>query len=150
MSNDMPEGVMGEDTNVGGCPSKLDDELIAKAEEYIYDFRSNDDIVPSVAGLACYLEISRSSVYNYKDKSNRFLDIVERVELLQEKMLINGGLKGDFNAAITKLMMAKRGYSDSQVVDNTSSDGSMSPTINNFNGDAQAASQAYQDIMGGK
>ncbi|HCH26999.1 MAG TPA: hypothetical protein DEV38_07455 [Psychrobacter sp.] len=141
---------MGEDTNVGGCPSKLDDELIAKAEEYIYDFRSNDDIVPSVAGLACYLEISRSSVYNYKDKSNRFLDIVERVELLQEKMLINGGLKGDFNAAITKLMMAKRGYSDSQVVDNTSSDGSMSPTINNFNGDAQAASQAYQDIMGGK
>lgn len=35
-------------------------------------------------------------------------------------------------------------------VDHTSSDGSMTPTINNFNGDAQAASQAYQDIMGGK
>lgn len=120
------ETLEGVEVDKGGCPSKLDDELIAKAEEYIYDFRSNDDIVPSVAGLACYLEISRSSVYNYKDKSNRFLDIVERVELLQEKMLINGGLKGDFNAAITKLMMAKRGYSDSQVVDNTSSDGSMS------------------------
>lgn len=123
MSNDVPEGVESEDTNLGGCPSKLDDALIAKAEEYIYDFRSNDDIVPSVAGLACYLGVSRSSVYNYKDKSDRFLDIVERVELLQEKMLINGGLKGDFNAAITKLMMAKRGYSDKQETEVTGKDG---------------------------
>ena len=116
------------DVNIGGCPSKLDDELIAKAEEYIYDFRSNNDVVPSVAGLACYLEISRSSVYNYKGQSNRFLDIVERVELLQEKMLINGGLMGDFNASIAKLMMTKHGYSDKREVDNKSSDGSMTPT----------------------
>ena len=126
MNDDMLDGIVSEDTNVGGCPSKLDDELIAKAEEYIYDFRSNDDVVPSVAGLACYLEISRSSVYNYKGQSNRFLDIVERVELLQEKMLINGGLMGDFNASIAKLMMTKHGYSDKQEVDNTSSDGTMS------------------------
>lgn len=42
------------------------------------------------------------------------------------------------------------GQTDKQQVDNKSSDGSMTPTINNFNGDAQAASQAYQDIMGGK
>ena len=134
MNDDTPCGVMGEDTNVGGCPSKLDDELIAKAEEYIYDFRSNDDIVPSVAGLACYLEISRSSVYNYKDKSNRFLDIVERVELLQEKMLINGGLKGDFNAAITKLMMAKRGYSDSQNIDHTTGGKEIKAGLGHFYG----------------
>ena len=36
------------------------------------------------------------------------------------------------------------------TVNHVSADGSMTPTINNFNGDAQAASQAYQDIMGGK
>ena len=36
------------------------------------------------------------------------------------------------------------------TVNHVSEDGSMTPTINNFNGDAQAASQAYQDIMGGK
>ena len=41
-------------------------------------------------------------------------------------------------------------FTNKQKVDNVSSDGSMTPTVNNFNGDAQAASQAYQDIMGGK
>lgn len=41
-------------------------------------------------------------------------------------------------------------YGDKQQVDNISSDGSSKITVNNYNGDAQAASQAYQDIMGGK
>ena len=86
--------------------------------------------MPSVAGLACYLEISRSSLYNYKDENARFLDIVERVELLQEKMLVNGGLMGDFNPTIAKLMMTKHGYSDKQEVDNRSSDNSMRPVFN--------------------
>lgn len=36
------------------------------------------------------------------------------------------------------------------TVNHVSEDGSMTPITNNFNGDAQAASQAYQDIMGGK
>ena len=114
----------------GGRPTKLTGELLEKAEEYVYDFRANEDVVPSVAGLACYLEISRSSLYNYKDENARFLDIVERVELLQEKMLVNGGLMGDFNPTIAKLMMTKHGYSDKQEVDNRSSDNSMRPVFN--------------------
>lgn len=134
MKDGTSDGAVSEDMNVGGCPSKLDDELIAKAEEYIYDFRSNDDIVPSVAGLACYLEISRSSVYNYKSKSGRFLDIVERVELLQEKMLINGGLVGDFNASIAKLMMTKHGYSDKQDVDHTTGGKEIKSGLGHFYG----------------
>lgn len=36
------------------------------------------------------------------------------------------------------------------TVNHVSEDGSMTPITNNFNGDAQAAAQAYQDIMGGK
>ena len=41
-------------------------------------------------------------------------------------------------------------FTNKQKLDHQSSDKSMTLTINNFNGDAQAASQAYQDIMGGK
>lgn len=41
-------------------------------------------------------------------------------------------------------------FTNKQKLDHQSSDKSMTPTVNNFNGDAQAASQAYQDIMGGK
>ena len=126
MNNSASNDVKGK----GGRPTKLTDELLEKAEEYVYDFRANEDVVPSVAGLACYLEISRSSLYNYKDENARFLDIVERVELLQEKMLVNGGLMGDFNPTIAKLMMTKHGYSDKQEVDNRSSDNSMRPVFN--------------------
>jgi hypothetical protein len=44
-------------------------------------------------------------------------------------LLIDGGLIGDFNPTITKLMLTKHGYSDKQEVDNKSSDGSMTPKV---------------------
>lgn len=110
-----------------GSPSKLTPELIAKAAEYLVVFRSEGDLIPTVAGLSCYLGVSRSSIYNYKGKNQDFLDTIEQLDSLQEKMLINGGLSSDFNAAITKLIMSNHGYSEKQVVDNTSSDGSMVP-----------------------
>lgn len=121
MNDDTSCGVVSE--NKGGRPTKLTDELIVKAEEYIYDFRSNDDIVPSVAGLACYLDIARSTLYKYESESERFSDILERIGQKQEKMLINGGLMGDFNAPITKMMMTKHGYSDKQETEVTGKDG---------------------------
>lgn len=120
MTNETLDSVMGR-------PTKLTDELIAKAREYIYDFRSSDDVIPTIEGLAYYLEIARSTLYKYEADSPDFSDIAERVRQLQAKMLINGGLMGDFNASIAKVMMTKHGYSDKQEIDNTSSDGSMSP-----------------------
>lgn len=122
------------DGAVMGRPTKLNDELIAKAKEYVYDFRSNDDIIPSVAGLACYLDIARSTIYKYKDENPDFSDILERIEQLQEKMLINGGLMGDFNAPITKLMMTKHGYSDKQDVDHTTGGKEIKAGLGHFYG----------------
>lgn len=125
MKDDMLDSVVSEEVNKGGRPTKLTDELIAKAEMYLVDYMSNDDIVPSVAGLSCYLDVAKSSIYKYRDESPRFSDTLERIESLQEKMLLKGGLMGDFNPTITKLMMSNHGYSEKQQVDNTSSDGSM-------------------------
>ncbi|WP_338114274.1 MULTISPECIES: terminase small subunit [Xenorhabdus] len=49
-----------------GCPGKLTDKLIAKAKECLYGgYESVGDVIPSVAGLACYLEIARSTAYEY-------------------------------------------------------------------------------------
>ncbi|HCT3692519.1 TPA: DNA-packaging protein [Proteus mirabilis] len=124
---------MGQQSKQVGCPSKLTDELIAKAKEYLYGgYESFGDVVPSVAGLSCYLAIARSTTYEYAKQDSvqgrEFSDIVEGILSLQENKLINGGLKGDFNASIAKLMLAKHGYSEKQEVDHTSSDNSMSPT----------------------
>ncbi|MBD1228372.1 DNA-packaging protein [Xenorhabdus griffiniae] len=128
---------MGQQTNQVGCPSKLNDELIAKAKEYLYggykEYESS--VIPSIAGLACYLGIARSTVYEYakqdSDLGREFSDTLEGVMAMQELKLINSGLNGEFNPTITKLMMANHGYSEKQEVDHQSSDGSMSqkPTV---------------------
>lgn len=107
-----------------GRPSKLTDELMKKAQDYAdFGYEEQGDIVPSVAGLAVYLGIGRSTIYDNKDE---FSDTLEQIQLKQEQKLINGGLIGSFNATIVKLMLSNHGYSDKQVIDNTSSDGSMS------------------------
>src|SRR5699024_3693607 len=97
---------------------------------YLTDYPSNGDIVPTVAGLSVYLDIAKSSIYKYRDESDRFSDTLERIESLQESKLVNGGLLGDFNATIAKLMLSNHGYSEKQQIDNTSSDGSMKPVFN--------------------
>lgn len=124
---------MGQQSNKIGCPSKLNDELIARAKEYLFGGYSElGDVVPSVAGLSCYLAIARSTTYEYAKQGSElgreFSDIVEGILSLQENKLINGGLKGEFNSSIAKLMLAKHGYSEKQEVDHKSSDSSMSPT----------------------
>ena len=125
MSNDASNDVKDK----GGRPTKLTDELKAKAELYLTDYLSNEDIVPSVAGLACYLDIAKSTVYKYKEEDEQFSDTLSRIESLQERLLLKGGLLGDFNPTITKLMMSNHGYSDKAQIDNVSSDGSMKPTV---------------------
>lgn len=119
---------MSEDKRAVGRPSKLGESL-EKAKEYLLGaYETFGEVVPSIAGLACYLGIARSRVYEYKEQSEEFKDTLEAILVLQESKLINKGLLGDFNPTITKLMLANHGYSDKQEVDLSSSDGSMRPT----------------------
>ncbi|MBG6243092.1 MAG: hypothetical protein EKE20_15280 [Candidatus Symbiopectobacterium sp. Dall1.0] len=106
---------MGRQTkNKVGRPSELAQSL-EKAKAYLLgDYEKLGDVVPSIAGLACYLAVSRSSVYDWARQSNEFLYIVEGILALQENRLINKGLQGDFNSTIAKLMLTKHGYSDKQ------------------------------------
>ena len=128
---------MGQQSKQVGCPSKLTNELIAKAKEYLYGgYKENEGQgIPRIAGLACYLGIARSTVYEYgkqdSDLGREFSDTLDGIMAFQEMKLINSGLAGDFNATITKLMLANHGYSEKQEVDHQSSDGSMSqkPTV---------------------
>lgn len=130
---------MGQQSNQVGCPSKLTDDLIAKAKEYLYGgYKEHEDsVIPSVAGLACYLGLARSTVYEYgkqgSDLGREFSDTLEGVMAIQELKLINSGLTGKFNPTITKLMLANHGYSEKQQVDHQSSDGSMTPSAPVYN-----------------
>lgn len=101
--------------NPGGRPSKYTDELIQNFERYLEEDGCSDP-VPSIAGLALHLGISRETCYAWaadEDKAE-FAELMERLLAQQERALISGGLLNVFNANITKMMLTKHGYTDRQ------------------------------------
>lgn len=93
-----------------GRPSKLE-QVLVQAKRYLHGgYLENEKIIPTLAGLASYTTISRSTLYEYKKQSEAFSDMFEAILALQESKLINKGLLGEFNPTITKLMLANHGY----------------------------------------
>jgi hypothetical protein len=112
-----------------GRPTLYTPEIIEKAWAYAnggwIDAR---DKVPSVAGLACEIGITRETCHAWAIKpDNEFSHILKAIAQTQERELLNNGLSGDFVAPITKMMLSKHGYSDKVDQNHTSSDGSMAP-----------------------
>lgn len=112
---------------VMGRPPLYSETMQAKADEYLRCYETLNHVVPSRAGLACYLGISRSTTYLWEQEYPDFLNTLEAISALQECISLNGGLKGDLNSTIVKLVLANHGYSEKQQTDLTSSDGSMTP-----------------------
>jgi len=104
-----------------GRKSDYSEQILVKAETYLTNHADVDDLVPSVSGLAVYLNKARSTIYSWAkdDDKKPFSDLLEILLAKQEKMLLNGGLSGTFNASITKLMLSKHDYSEkkTEVVD---------------------------------
>lgn len=98
----------------GGRPSIYTPELLERARDYVLNYADYGDQIPSIAGLACELSISRETCHTWaKDEDKpEFSDIVRDISQAQERRLLNGGLSGDFNPSIAKLVMTKHGYTD--------------------------------------
>lgn len=111
-----------------GRPTKYTPEIQKKADEYVQGgFLAEGDVVPSQAGLALILDLDRQTIHNWKSAHPEFFDTLERISYLQEKISLNGGLKGDLNSTIVKLLLANHGYSERQAVDLTSKGESLNP-----------------------
>lgn len=97
-----------------GRPSEYTPEIVKKAWAYANGgWQEAGDPVPSVAGLACEINLSRETLRLWaKSEDNEFFGILNKIAQEQERNLVRGGLGGEFNAAITKMMMTKHGYSD--------------------------------------
>lgn len=108
----------------GGRPSKLTQQLVERAMMYViggYQETDLREVVPTIAGLSMYLGVSRSIVNQWasdakdepdNDLKQQFLDIAQAIKAKQEIMLVSGGLRGDFNPTIAKLLLHKHGYKD--------------------------------------
>jgi hypothetical protein len=114
-----------------GRPSIYTPELVKRARGYLTNYEDMGDKVPSIAGLACVLGVTRETCRAWANEPDKAEFSVILMELMQrqERALLNGGLGGDFNAPITKMMLTKHGYSDKVENDHTSSDNSMTPQV---------------------
>lgn len=102
----------------GGRPIEYNAEKIGKAiSSYLKDCKANF-YLPTVAGVAVHLSVARDTVYDWCEKYPEFSDTIEQIKALQESMLIQNGLKNEYNATITKLMLSSNhGYREKQETD---------------------------------
>jgi len=100
--------------HAGGRPTKYTPEVIRKAKDYIENYESYGDVIPSIAGLAVELDLNKETITNWaKDKNkSEFSRVVTALIQGQERKLLNGGLDSVFNPGITRLILSKHGYHD--------------------------------------
>ena len=93
-----------------GRPSKYTKAVKEKVEFYLKTY--NGDAVPTTVGLAEFLDVSDQTLRNWDEEGHEFFGTLERIQRKQHIELLNRGLTGEYNANITKLMLANHGYSD--------------------------------------
>lgn len=121
----------------GGRPPKYGKKMIKMAKEYIQN--CNDKVVnvlesenettgrtryltrlkvnlPKIEGLCIYLDIRRSTAYEWANKYEEFSDIIEEINKLQSQRLIDGALSGEYNSIIAKLLLSKHGYKEEKDI----------------------------------
>jgi hypothetical protein len=101
--------------HAGGRPTLYNQAMLDKANLYIdKHFELAEDVVPSIAGLCCFLDVNKSSLYNWAEQYKEFFNTLEKIEKKQERLLLSKGLTGVFTPTITKLMLSNHGYREKQ------------------------------------
>jgi len=115
-------------SNKVGRPTLYDEAMQARADEYINaSAKQLKEAIPSHVGLAMYLGVTKTTVYEWAKHYPEFSATLEVVSNCQEQSAMNNGIRGVFNSTITKLVLANHGYSDKRDIAHSSPDGSMSP-----------------------
>lgn len=105
-------------------PTDFSDQILIDAWGYVTEFANDEGKgenlkvqLPTIEGLALFLEISRSTLYLWQKEHKAFSDIIEVLQQKQAQALINNGLSGNYNPTIAKVLLTKHGYTDKQEID---------------------------------
>lgn len=121
--------------NKRGRPLTYSEDMVIKAKEYLNScvdekytlVKTEGDKstswenkvrvkLPTIEGLAVYLNISRETVYDWETKYDDFSDILGKLRAEQADRLINNGISGDYNPTIAKVLLTKHGYREGQDI----------------------------------
>jgi len=111
-----------------GRPTKYDKAMQDKADRYIDEYQEFGDAIPSAVGLAIFIGVNKSTLYEWAKIHPALSNTLGKVNSAQERSAVNNGITGVFNSTITKLVLANHGYSDKQDIAHSSPDGSMTPS----------------------
>ena len=95
----------------GGRPTDYTEEILDLAQDYVDNCPDN---VPTIVGLCKHIGRGSTTVYVWRDDPEKaeFRDILLQVMDNQHCELVNKGLIGEFNPAVTKMILTKHGYSE--------------------------------------
>jgi hypothetical protein len=100
-----------------GHPTLYSAEMQEKADDYLNNYSSYGDAIPSNCGLACVLGVAEKTIYNWSEKNPAFLQTLERIQTKQKNVTLNNGLTNTFQPTIAKLVLANHGFHDKQDID---------------------------------
>ncbi len=116
--------------HAGGRPTEYREEMIQQVDDYLatcIDVEEDKENrisrkvrLPSIEGLALYLEVTKSSIYEWAEKHAEFSYVIDKLRHKQAEKLLNNGLGGSYNHTIAKVLLTKHGYREG--IDNTTNE----------------------------
>lgn len=100
----------------GGRPTTKPENISELVGNYLKEAKQLIEL-PSVAGLASFIGCSKASLYGWAKDDPQFLDSLDKLNLEQEKVVLNKSLNNEWNSAISKLILHNHGYTDKQQME---------------------------------
>ena len=81
-----------------GRPTKYNDTIPDKVRDYTEHFSDidPDTVIPTMAALALYLNVNKSTLYEWMEIYPDFSDAIRELQAKAEKILVNSTLKRKF------------------------------------------------------
>jgi len=88
-------------------------QLIQFSNEYINQLTINPKLLPTISGLAIYLKVNRTYLYELASNNPELADIMETIELLQEEYCLTRGITNQANPIFSMfLLKSKHNFRD--------------------------------------
>lgn len=114
----------------GGRPTEYSEEKLLKTKEYLSLCKDTQEQIgekivlgvklPTIEGLADYLDVNKTTIYEWESKFPEFSNVIDKLRNKQADRLVNNGLAGTYNPTIAKVLLTKHGYRDAVDTDVTS------------------------------
>ena len=97
-----------------GRPPKWNRRMLGIVRKYAENSNEFGDKVPTVAGLAIQLGVSKFTLFHWAEHTTELKQLLERLNTAQENILIQLAGTKQYSDAIAKLLLARHGYVEEQ------------------------------------